>query len=59
MLKRVWQRKQWKVAAETKALCADLTKTEKLIDQYVERIVETSVPAVVRALEEKVQKLEN
>jgi site-specific DNA recombinase len=59
MLKELWQRKQVNVATETKALKASLAAIEEQIDQAVERIVETTVPAVMRALEEKVQRLES
>ena len=59
MMKDLWGRKQANVASQTKALKASLAKVEEQIDLAVERIVETTVPAVMRALEEKVQRLEN
>lgn len=59
MMKDLWNRKQANAAGQTKALKAALAKVEEQIDQAVERIVETTVPAVMRALEEKVQRLEN
>lgn len=59
MMKDLWNRRQANVASQTKALKAALVKVEEQIDQAVERIVETTVPAVMRALEEKVQRLEN
>jgi len=59
MMKELWQRKQANVAGQTKALKASLAKVEEQIEQAVERIVETTVPAVMRALEEKVQRLES
>lgn len=57
MLKDLWTRKQSNVAGEQRALKASLAKIEAQIEQAVERIIETSVPAVSRALEQKVQKL--
>ncbi|MBP1184186.1 hypothetical protein JOE48_006150 [Methylobacterium sp. PvR107] len=59
MMKELWHRKQANVAGQTKALKASLATVEEQIEQAVERIVETTVPAVMRALEEKVQRLES
>lgn len=59
MFKELWQRKQGNAVAEAKALRASRATIERQIEQYVERLVETTMPAVVRALESKVQNLEN
>jgi site-specific DNA recombinase len=57
MFNELWTRKQTNAAGERKALKASLAKIKAQIDQAVERVIETSVPAVSRALEQKVQKL--
>ena len=58
MFKELWARRHANQAEAKKALAGELERIERQIDGTVERIVETSVPAVLRALEKKVEALE-
>lgn len=59
MLADLWERKQADVVSQTKAMKAKLHQIDSQIDQCLDRIVETKVSSITRALENKVQKLEN
>jgi len=58
MIEEQWQRRQSNGALRAKALADELKRLEAQIEQTVERIIETSVPTVMRVLEGKVEKLE-
>ena len=58
MFKELWARRHHDAAATVRALKDELARIERSIESYVERLVETSVPAVQRALEKRVETLE-
>ena len=58
VFRRCWDLRSSQAVDESKALKRELATVEKQIDQYLDRIVETSTPSVVRAFEQRVQKLE-
>ncbi len=58
MLRKLWDHQQTNSASMTKALSAQLVKAERQVATFVDRIVETSVPAVITAYEERIRRLE-
>lgn len=58
MFEELWRRQQANAALRAKALSEELTRIERQIENHVERLVATNLPAVSRALEEKIGKLE-
>ena len=58
MFKELWDYRLSNAKGQAKALAAQLAKVEKQIGQYVERILDVSVPAVISAYETRIQKLE-
>ena len=58
MLKRLWDHQQSQGAAMGKALAAELIKIEKQVATLLERILDASVPSVIGAYENRIQKLE-
>lgn len=58
MFKDQWDRRSAQAEGQAKALGAKLAKIEKQVGQFLDRIVESTVPAVIAAYEEKVGKLE-
>ena len=58
MFKELWNRRHENTASTMRALKDELVRIEKSIEGTIERLVETSVPAVQRALEKKVELLE-
>ena len=58
MFKELWARRAANGQARKKALKDELARVERQIEDTVQRIVEISVPAALRALEEKIGRLE-
>ncbi|MBN9344934.1 MAG: zinc ribbon domain-containing protein [Devosia sp.] len=58
MLKDLWDHRLSIFAAQTKALRARLADIEKDVSQYLERILDASLPSVVQAIEARIGKLE-
>lgn len=58
MFKDLWDRRAAEAEGQTKALGAKLARIEKQVGQFLERIVESSVPSVIAAYEQRVGKLE-
>lgn len=58
MFEELWRRRQSNAALRASALSEELARIERQIENYVERLVATNVPAAARALEEKIGKLE-
>ncbi len=58
MLKKLWDRRLSTYASERKAFGVQLAKVEDQIAQFLDRIVEASVPSVIRAYETRVAQLE-
>lgn len=58
MFEDLWNRRLTMARAQVGALRAQLVKIEKQIAQFLDRILETSVPSVVAAYEDRVRKLE-
>ncbi len=58
LFKDLWDRRAAEAEGQAKALGAKLARIEKQVGQFLERIVESSVPSVIGAYEEKVRKLE-
>ena len=58
MLKKLWDRQVAAQASEAKNLQLQLTKVEGQIAQFLDRIVNASVPAVIAAYEARVGQLE-
>jgi site-specific DNA recombinase len=59
MFKELWKRRSANVQQQAPGLTAELARVEREVDQCVSRIVETSIPAVIRAFEGKIERLEN
>ena len=58
MFKRWWERRLGHAEAQAKELSAQLIKIERQVAGFLERIIDTSVPSVIDAYEERVRKLE-
>jgi len=58
MFKDLWKRKLKQADGYTAALSRELGKLDKQIAQLLDRILETGVPSVVKAYEQKIQALE-
>ena len=58
MFRKMWARRQADAGTRLKALKDELVRVERQVESVVERIVETSVPSVIRALEQKVETLD-
>ncbi len=58
MFERLWNHMLSQADVQSNALGAQLVKTESQIAQFLERILETSVPTVITAYEERIRKLE-
>lgn len=58
MFKDQWDRRSAQAEGQAKALGVKLAKIEKQVGQFLDRIVDSTVPAVIAAYEEKVGKLE-
>ena len=58
MLEELWNRRLGQIAAERKALAAKLKQLENEVAQFLDRIVETRVPSVIAAYENRVRKIE-
>ncbi len=59
MFKDLWDRRASLAKEQAKALSAQVSKIEKQVAQFLDRIVESNVPSVISAYEEKVAKLEH
>lgn len=58
MFKELWDRRLAQAEARRKTLHAQFLKVDKEVGQFLHRIVETTVPSVVAAYEERISKLE-
>ena len=58
MCKELWDRRLAQAQAQSKALAAQLVKIERQVSQFLERILDASVPSVIAAYEDRVRKLE-
>ncbi len=58
MFEELWSRRAALAEAQKKALTVELAQKEKAIAQVLDRILETSLPSVIAAFEERVRKLE-
>jgi len=58
MLEEIWNRRLTQAGAERKALAAKLKQLEHEVTQFLDRIVETRVPSVIAAYENRVRKIE-
>ncbi len=58
MFEDLWNRRLTQAESQSKALSAQLVKVERQVAQFLERILDASVPSVVKAYEERVRKLE-
>ena len=58
MFKELWDHRLSQAAAEAKAQSAELVKIERQVSQFLDRILDASVPSVIAAYEERVRKLE-
>ncbi len=58
MFRDLWDHRAAQVESQTKALGAQLLKIEKQVGQYLERILDASVPSVITAYEDRIRKLE-
>lgn len=58
MFRDLWSQRQALAESQTKALAAELEKTEKAIGQVLDRMLETSLPSVIGAFENRVRQLE-
>jgi site-specific DNA recombinase len=58
MFEELWNHRASQTEVQSKALGAQLIKVEKQVSQFLERILDTSVPAVITAYEERIRKLE-
>ena len=58
MLARAWDKRLANTKAQAKGLTDQLAAVEKQIDQMLDRIVETKLPSVIAAFEERIRKLE-
>jgi site-specific DNA recombinase len=58
MLKDLWEHRLTQGATQAKALALELTKIDRQVEQFLERIVETNVPSVIAAYEDRVSRLE-
>lgn len=58
MFEQLWNHRLSQADGQAKALGAQLVKTERQVSQFLERILDTSVPSVITAYEERIRKLE-
>ena len=58
MFRDLWDNRLGQVEAQRKALAAQLVKIDRQVSQFLERIIESNVPSVIGAYEEKVRTLE-
>jgi site-specific DNA recombinase len=58
MFKELWEHRLSQGEAQAKALSAQLVKIERQVSQFLERILDASVPSVIGAYEDRVRKLE-
>jgi site-specific DNA recombinase len=58
MLEKGWNHRLAQAEAQAKALGAELVKIEREVSQFLDRILEASVPSVIAAYEERIRKLE-
>ena len=58
MLRKLWDHQQSHGASMSKALSAQLVKIEKQVAALLERILDASLPSVIAAYENRIQKLE-
>ena len=58
MFKDLWDHRATQTQSQTKALGAQLVKIDREVNQFLQRIVETSMPAVISAYEERIRKLQ-
>ncbi len=58
MFKDLWEHRLSQGEAQAKALSAQLVKIERQVSQFLERILDASVPSVIAAYEDRVRKLE-
>lgn len=58
MLREHWDRRLANAQAEAKALGAQLIKIDRQVSQLLERILDTSVPSVIAAYEERIRRHE-
>ncbi|MCP8896363.1 recombinase family protein [Shinella daejeonensis] len=58
MFKDLWDHRAAQTQSQTKALGAQLVKIDREVDQFLQRIVETNMPAVITAYEERIRKLQ-
>ena len=58
MFRELWNHRLSKSEGQAKALTAQLVKLERQVSQFLDRIVEASVPSVIGAYEARVRKLE-
>ena len=58
MFKELWARRASLAQAQKKALALELAKIDGQVKQLLERILDVSVPSVIAAYEQRVQRLE-
>ncbi len=58
MFEDLWNRRLAQAEAQAKALSGQLVKIDRQVSQFLERILDASVPSVIGAYEERVRKLE-
>jgi site-specific DNA recombinase len=58
MLKKLWDHRLTQADVQAKALSAQLVKIERQVSQFLERVLEASVPSVIAAYEDRISKLE-
>ena len=58
MFKELWDYQCSQTESQTKAMSAQLVKLEGQLSKLLERILDASVPTVIKAYEEKVRQLE-
>lgn len=58
MFRNLWDHRLGQADSQAKALKSELTKVEGQVAQFLDRVVEASVPSVIAAYEERIRKLE-
>ncbi len=58
MFRELWDHRLGQTKVQAKALSSELVKIDKQVAQFLDRIVGTSVPAVISAYENQIEKLE-
>lgn len=58
MLKKLWDHRMEQGRSQAKALAAEVISLDKQVNQFLERVVDATVPSVIAAYEDKIAKLE-